>query len=111
MGGKGGGETIPAYTPPSPEIDYEAMIGMMGEMMIMSQMNTPQYAPPPAITSEPAVDWAARQKELQTKVDADVTAELRRKRGRASTVLTSPLVNEEDPDIVQTKPTGAKSAY
>jgi len=98
MGGKGGSNTAPVYTPPPQEMNFEPMMAAMGEMMLMaSSMNAPKYEPPPAIIEAPTIDWTAKQKEVASKANIDITEEMKRRRGRASTVLTSPLVNEEDP--------------
>jgi hypothetical protein len=90
-------------------MDYTPMIKMMGDAMLMaSSLSKPINTPPPAIKSAPTIDWGAKQNEIAKQSQSDVQEELRKRRGRASTVLTSPLVNEEDPTTVAAKPSGVK---
>ena len=102
MGGKGS-------TPPPPQMqdiqqpDFSAMLEpMYGQMYAFQEamarnqesMMMSQQQPPP-ITPRESVDWDARRKALQEEMTRDVTADVAGKRGRASTVLTSTLEEEE----------------
>ena len=105
--------STPSYSPPvESQIDYqslmEPMLASMTQMAMMASMNsTPSYTPPPSLTNVPTIDWKSKQTELQNKISADVTSDLLKRRGSASTVLTSPLVNTEfDPSTVFIKPLG-----
>lgn len=108
MGGKGSSPPQSQAPPPQePQMDMAAMmIPMMEMMMTMSQSQTPQYSPPPQTDAVSNVNWADKQKEIQDRIAADSTAELKRKKGRASTVLTDPL-EETEVKTVQAKAAGA----
>jgi hypothetical protein len=83
-----------------------AMMPMMATLMMQSQQDIPSMQAPPEPVITPSVDWASKQAELQKRIDADVTADLKRRRGRQHTVLTSPLVDEDNPSTVSTKAQG-----
>lgn len=107
MGGKGSSPPK-SEAPPvmEPQQDMSAVIGPMMEMMMMTaNSKTPTYTPPPASESVSNINWEEKQKELNDKIKADVSDELRRKKGRASTVLTNPL-EEEPVKTVQAKASG-----
>lgn len=98
MGGKGSDNYTPP--PPQPAPDMAAMVapmmGMMGAMASMSALPMPTLELPPPMESVPSVDWKAKQKEIQDKIATDTAAELKRRRGRSSTILTSPLADGEE---------------
>lgn len=111
MGGKSNSSAPPTTTaPPSQSYDSSAamaaMIPMMTQVMLQSQQDIPKgySAPEPVIT--PSVDWDAKQEEIRKRIAGDVTADLKRRRGRQYTVLTSPLVDEDDPSTVSAKTEG-----
>jgi len=112
MGGKGGDN----YTPPpaQPQTDMNAMVApMMGMMATMASMainnsiQMPELPTPPPLEQPMSVDWQAKQKELQNKIAADTAQDMARRRGRASTILTSPLADGEEPATVSAKMSGA----
>lgn len=110
MGGKGSTENIPA-PPPAQQPDMAAlvapMMGMMSALASMSSLPIPSIQQPPIGEIVPSVDWQAKQKELQSKIAADTTAELSRRRGRSSTILTSPLAEGEEIKTTSAAMTGA----
>jgi len=112
MGGKGEDN----YTPPpvQPQVDMNAMLapmmGMMASMASMAMQNSiqmPELPTPPTIEKPMNVDWQAKQKELQNKIAADTAQDIARRRGRSSTILTSPLADGEEPTTVSAKMSGA----
>lgn len=112
MGGKSKSSSPPVQQPPQQNAGADsaammaAMMPMMTTMMMQSQQSIPQVQAPPEPVITPSVDWATKQAELQKRIDADVTADLKRRRGRQSTVLTSPLVDDDNPSTVSTKAQG-----
>jgi len=101
---------MPMTAPESPDFTpiLEAMMGMMeamsantmSMMQSMSSMQTPQLPPIPEINvpepeRNPEVDWTEKQEQLAKKMQGDYALEADRK-GRLETVLTSPLLDEED---------------
>lgn len=55
----------------------------------------PQLPTPPEVFREPEVNWKERQEQLASRARADYTKEKRRKKGRKSTISTSPLIEDE----------------
>jgi len=96
MGGKNDEVAPPDVTAPP---DNTAMMMQMMQMM----MSAPAFQAPelpdipeaPAVEAEERVDWKERTQQLASKVKADYTDEQSRKRGRSSTLLTSPLLDED----------------
>lgn len=106
----GGGQSSSApdpyamQQPEMPYVDmtpiYAAMGGMM-EMMAASQMQNQKnqlsmlLAQAPQPTATPTYDWQSRAAALKEKISGQVTEEAAARRGRASTILTSPLTDED----------------
>lgn len=92
-----------------------AMVGAMSQMsaqqgLLMQQMNAANYEmQPPVFESEPNIDWESRRKSLNDEISRDVTKENQKKRGRASTVLTSAL-DDEEPNIIESVLAGGGNA-
>jgi cell envelope opacity-associated protein A len=111
MGGKSSPQAAPAPVMP-PMQDNSAQIAQMMSMMGMMMQNMPQ-APAipelPQINREPVIDWSERHDQLLAKTKADYDNELASKKGRSSTILTSPMLDEEDPDTTQSLLTGSKA--
>ena len=117
MGGKGRDTSAP--TMPVQNNDGEmmqmmqAMMGsMMGSMesmnqMYMSNMQPPELPPFPSIPSMPDIDWADQNQKLNEKARADYKNERARKFGRLDTILTSPLLEDEEPELTKSLLTGA----
>lgn len=75
------------------------MSGMMSSMsQVMSQMNNDPIIPP-TVYRAPEVDWSEQQEQLAAKVRADYNVEEARRRTRSDTILTSPLLDEEDANV------------
>lgn len=102
--GKGGSPPEqPVARQAEPSVDYGPMFEAMGQMAAMNaalqaqsmdQMMAMQaMAPEPTAKAEP--DWKARADALREKISASVTADAAARRGRESTILTSPLTDEK----------------
>jgi len=84
------------------------MMASMSQMMVMASQNSaPQIPAPPPLPEPTSVDWVKKQEELQKQMTDKAQQDLKKRRGRASTVLTSPLVDEEEISTVVAKPTGS----
>jgi len=106
--GKGKSSSSP---PPSamqeqqaPEMDLTPMYSTMAQMMAMQQSNSDQslqqmrqmqMAAPQSTEPEAETNWKARADALREKIAASETDAASRRRGRESTILTSPLTDED----------------
>lgn len=102
MGGKSGNTSPapPAYTPPPPNND-EIMMQYMNSIMSMQAgmaSQIPQLPPTPEIERDPIINWAEKNEELIAKSKADYNVDKARRKGRFDTILTSPLLDDEDPE-------------
>ena len=112
--GKGGGDSAPPPMPTQQPQDNsgEIMAAMMGMMEMMnassmSMMHQAQAQPPqlppmpqvPEIARQPVVDWTDKQEQLAAKAKADYNVEQARRKGRSETILTSPLLDEDDATV------------
>jgi len=97
MGGKSDTVAPPPVVDPGPGVDMTMMMGLFQQMMAnqSAQMAPPAIPDAPEVTADPVIDWTEKQKELANKVRADYEDDASRKRGRASTILTSPLLDEQ----------------
>lgn len=124
MGGKGEDKYTPVPTnTQAPSMDMDMMMGMMGGYMdqmmnfmseqqasmseIMNQQNqsmqslaqmdfTSNSNMLPAIQQPLDIDWTEQQAQLASKMKADYNIDQTRRKSRQDTVLTSPLLDEED---------------
>jgi predicted metal-dependent peptidase len=102
MGGKSKQEAPPPVSYPDMSMQNEQMAQMMQAMMGMQmsmanqQPQAPMLAPAPELNKEASIDWSDKHKELAAKMKADFNVDKARKKGRNDTVLTSPLLDEED---------------
>lgn len=99
MGGKN--KSTPAPAPPMmpPPEDNSALIMQMMHMMGGMMQNMPQAPQLPArpeVKREPMPNWKERQDQLLEKSRADYTNKTARNKGRADTVLTSPLLDDDE---------------
>ena len=110
MGGggssKGGSEQTYAPPPEDTSEDDAAMMEMMmammagmggGGMEMPAMPHTPdveEYQPPP-IEKAAKIDWKKKQEELAAKTKADYKGDVANKKGRTSTIHTSPLLDDE----------------
>lgn len=109
--GKGGGDSAPPPMPMQPQDNSgETMAMMMGMMEAMSansmammhQAQAPQLPPMPQIPEiarEPVIDWTEKQAQLAAKAKADYNIDQTRRKGRSDTILTSPLLDEDDATV------------
>lgn len=106
MGGKDSGSSMPMPPAQSPTKDNSAeMLAMMSAMMegMNAQMANAASAIPeapvlpdaPAIESTPAIDWTEKMDQLRAKTRAEYSAEVSDKKGRMSTIHTSPLLDND----------------
>ena len=99
MGGKSSGPTPPSTIPPPPNNDAE-MLAFMNQMMEMqaglAAMQVPQLPPLPSIERDPIIDWAEKNEQLVAKARADYGIDKTRRKGRSDTILTSPILDDED---------------
>ena len=71
------------------------------EMMAASQVQNQKnqlgmmLAQAPQPTATPTYDWKSRAAALKEKISGQVSEEAAARRGRASTILTSPLTDED----------------
>jgi len=95
MGGKSGPAPPEVTGPPD---NSAMMMQMMQQMMSAGAFNPPpmpEVPLPPEVERERVQDWGERTKELANKMRADFNIDQSRRRGRSSTILTSPLLDEE----------------
>ena len=107
MGGSGQSSSPDPYAMQQPEMPYidmspiyAAMGGMM-EMMAASQMQNQKtqmmslLASAPQPTATPTYDWKSRADALREKISGQESEAAAARRGRSSTILTSPLTDED----------------
>jgi len=103
MGGKGGGGDYPPpinYNPPPDLQDtmgpvLDQMNTMMGEFAAIAAQPPPIPEMPEPIVTAP-VDWEAKREEFRAKALAEQEAYAKSRKGLASTILTNPVLGEED---------------
>jgi len=96
MGGKSGGPKPPAVVePPAPAFDPSAMMAMFAQMMSMQSSQPPILPEEPDVIEDPVIDWKDKLEELGRKTAADYKDDQSKKHGRADTIATSPLLDEE----------------
>lgn len=101
--GKGGSPPTEQPRVAEPTIDYGPMFAAMGQMAAMNaaanantmdaMMTMKSMAPETTAVAEP--NWKARADALREKISSSVSAEVAARRGRESTILTSPLTDEK----------------
>lgn len=108
-GGKGGSDAPPMPMMPQQqaahEPDYMTMMAMMMEGMggmassfseAASQPQMPALPAVPTVFRAPIIDWTEKQGQLNQKMKADYNVDQTRRKNRTDTILTSPLLDEED---------------
>lgn len=75
------------------------MTGMMGSMSQMISSMEQQTPIMPTVYRAPEVDWSSQQEQLAAKMKADYNVDEARRRTRTDTILTSPLMDEEDANV------------
>ena len=119
FGGGKGGSAPPAPTMPQQDFSglenmmagfENMMMGAMGsiaqaqmaaqqqqaDMMATMNMNMPSL---PEAVRDPIIDWTEQQEKLSNKARADYSLDQARRKGRQDTILTSPLLDDEEPNI------------
>ena len=79
----------------------QTMSSMM-EMMATISQQQPSLPQMPALYQAPEIDWTEERGKLAKKMKADTALERARKTTRNSTVLTSPLLDDEEPSTTST---------
>lgn len=100
MGGKKDDTPQPPAMMPMPDQSennamMQQMMAMMGGMM-GNMPQAPQLPQTPQIQREPVTNWADKNKQLLAKSKADYNVDKARRKGRTSTILTSPLADDTD---------------
>ena len=101
--GKGldeGNFTAPPATAEAPNFDPNEMLKMFAGLM--AGMTPPEPPSPPILPEvyrEPEVDWTKRHEELRNRARADYNSQLAGNKGVTDTIHTSPLLDEEDPEV------------
>jgi len=106
MGGKGNDSPQQNYYPEQRQDEAELDESLAMAMQMMShqnnifaqrmqntQANMPQL---PEISKAADVDWAEKQQQLQKKMQAAFNLDEARRKGRMDTILSSPLLDDED---------------
>jgi len=105
MGKKSGGSqsSPPPVDQTTPPVDFTAMEAMMDAMlqmqnnMLMSQATEmPPLPQMPVINDSPDIDWTEKNRELAARSRADFDVDEARRKGRTDTILTSPLLDDEE---------------
>jgi hypothetical protein len=105
MGKSGGSSPPPVVLPPSPEPqDFGPLLEMMqAQMGAIAAMAAQQPVIPPIpepTTIDTNIDWDAKRREELNKQRKTLVDEAQRRKGISSTVLTSPLLDDEDLDLL-----------
>jgi len=103
MGGKGSSPQYVMQPAKAPQVDMSPMYRAMGQMqqqMMESQMQNMHQidslmASAPKPTLDKTVDWKNQAAELKKKIAADYDANAADRRGRESTIITSPLTDKD----------------
>lgn len=105
MGKSGGSQAGPGpWQDPSSEMGgiedimgaYIASQSGILEQLAKNQQPAPQMPQFPSIATSPDIDWAEQSAKLAAKTKADEAIASKQRRGRASTIATSPLLDDED---------------
>lgn len=107
-----GGKAKQASPPDVKPVDNTALLEQINQMeqtIATLEANrtaqpspSPMLMPMPKINTTPKVDWKERQEQLAAKMKADYVDEESRKHGRRSTISTSFLADEEEPNTTVT---------
>ena len=111
MGGKG--SNITPALPTSGSDSYGSSMEMMMAMMMANQVANAQLETPTINTLElpyqieyEDVNWSEQSAALAAKSKADYELAQKRRKGNTATVHTSPLLDEEDVNIIPSILTG-----
>ena len=112
MFSKGSSSPPPQMPPMQDNSGIEAMMAQFENMMMgamgsiaqsqqaatemMMQIQAPQLPQAPVPSRVNDIDWTEKQDQLKSKMKADYNIDQARRKGRTGTVLSSPLLDEED---------------
>jgi len=105
MGGKGSDAAAPAVVMPEQDNSQNEMLlaqmaGMMSQMsQIQAQSAMPEIPAIPTVDTPAEIDWVEKQEKLASKMKAEEALDSARRKGRADTIHTSYLDDEEDTSI------------
>ena len=90
----------------------EAMMAQQAAMMPMlaAAAAPPQMPEVPPVYTSPEVDWSSKIEEISNQMKTDATLDRARRVGRLDTVLTSPLLNEDEAATTTSLLTGETNA-
>lgn len=95
MGGKG--SSAPAVQDTGVDSAMQAMMAMSSMNAMNAQMpQQPEMATMPETTTSEEIDWTDQNAKLAAKAKADYNVDKAKRKGRAETVHSSPLLEEED---------------
>jgi hypothetical protein len=80
---------------------YMAMMGGMQSQMAQMAAQPPAMPqlPPPTESLFSDTDWTEKQQQISQKMKADYALDSARKKSRADTIMTSPLLDDDEADI------------
>jgi len=105
MGGKGSDAAAPAVVMPEQDNSQNEMLlaqmaGMMSQMsQIQAQSAMPEIPAIPTVDTPAEIDWVEKQEKLASKMKAEEALDSARRKGRADTIHTRYLDDEEDTSI------------
>lgn len=116
MGSKGGDTTVDTPTVENNAQEesasaYMATMQQMNAMMLqqMARMQEQQLLSSiPEVTEAPEVDWSEAQAELAAKAKATYGLDQAQKVGRSATIVSSPLLDDEEAVTTQSVLAGSK---
>jgi len=79
-------------------LQQQSMMLAQQAAMRVTNAPLPEIPPAPDPIKSPVEDWAARRRELEDKIRADYATSKKPRKNRQSTIATSPLLDEEEPD-------------
>ncbi len=112
-----GGKNKQAPPPPVDNSANQAAMAQMGQIItammasqsaqmgrMMQQMQQAQQQVPtlPEVFRQPDIDWTEKTKQIQEKMKADYKLDKARRVGRSETVLTSPFLEDDEPNLTGT---------
>jgi hypothetical protein len=114
--GKGGNTTAPPAPDavdrwgkePKDQVEDIDMLSMFSSMMQMMQAvpAAPALPATPSVFRAPQVDWTEKNKQLASRASADYKTSTSKKKGRSSTILTKPLLDDTEPSTTSSLLTG-----
>jgi len=99
-----GGKSEPQAAPPPPQPDLAQNDALIAQMfaLVAASAEAPQPPPLPSlpeIKRDPITNWTEKNNELMSKARADYADDTKSRKGRTQTILTSPLLDDEDINV------------